>query len=148
MKDVVDTLEPTSTESARDAHDRQFRLFKALYDVAAKYVEAKHRLNRRHGERGLSGMASQKYAEPTPSITPFTSAQSDTLVSESNLSDPLQWVNNIDDMGMGLEDGLHGLASLQAPAFGDVEMEMDASGAQLWDWFNKNQAMMRMLEDP
>jgi hypothetical protein len=33
------------------------------------------------------------------------------------------------------------------PMFGDVDMEMDLSGAQLWDWFNKNQSIMRMLED-
>jgi hypothetical protein len=31
--------------------------------------------------------------------------------------------------------------------FGDVDLEMDFSGAELWDWFNKNQSMMRMLED-
>lgn len=44
--------------------------------------------------------------------------------------------------GMGLMDGLVGRT-----AFGDVDMEMDLSGAQLWDWFNKNQSIMRMLED-
>lgn len=37
--------------------------------------------------------------------------------------------------------------SLHNPVIGDVDMEMDPSGAQLWDWFNKNQSIMRMLED-
>ncbi|GAB1205192.1 hypothetical protein APSETT445_003862 [Aspergillus pseudonomiae] len=43
---------------------------------------------------------------------------------------------------MGLVDGL-----VAPTAFGNVEVEMDLSGAQLWDWFTKNQAIMRMLED-
>lgn len=49
--------------------------------------------------------------------------------------------------GMGLVDGLVGPTALPNTAFGDVDMEMDLSGAQLWDWFNKNQSIMRMLED-
>ena len=48
---------------------------------------------------------------------------------------------------MGLVDGLVAPTALQNTAFGDVEVEMDLSGAQLWDWFTKNQAIMRMLED-
>ena len=43
---------------------------------------------------------------------------------------------------IGHVDGL-----VEPTVFGDVDMGMDLSGAQLWDWFNKNQAMMRLLED-
>lgn len=54
---------------------------------------------------------------------------------------------DINGDGIGLMDGLVGPSALQNSAFGDVDMEMDLSGAQLWDWFNKNQSIMRMLED-
>jgi hypothetical protein len=55
----------------------------------------------------------------------------------------------VEDNGesMGLVGGLDGRMMFRNTAYGDVDVEMDLSGAQLWDWFNKNQSMMRMLED-
>ena len=67
-----------------------------------------------------------------PSITTATGAPLSTITLQSEANGD----------GMGLMDGL-----IEPGAFGDVDMEMDASGAQLWHWFNKNQSMMRMLDD-
>lgn len=152
MRRLVETLESTSSSHAQRTCDRQRRLFKALYDVAAKYVEVQSRAD----GQGMSwAMARQEYTDTFagagcgvrvgtldpagavggPGTTSVVDAQSHMLSDGGANGD-----------GMGSVDGLGGPLGFQN-AFGDGDMEMDLEGAQLWDWFNKNQSIMRMLED-
>ncbi|KAK1147148.1 hypothetical protein N8T08_001887 [Aspergillus melleus] len=143
MIGLVQTLESTSSESAYRMCSRQRRLFRALYDVAAKYVEVK---SCAHGAQpgmswsmeslGLQAINSAGNAE-----YPRTIDSVDVPTSHMSLRDEAV------GEGIGVVDGLVGPWALQNLAGGDVDMEMDLSGAQLWDWFNKNQSIMRMLED-
>ena len=156
MRGLVETLESTSNSRAHSTCGKQRRLFKALYDVAAKYVEVKSRAD--GGQGGMSwSMAQQQYADAFAGTTSnglgLGKLDSGGIVGDpgtTNTADapghmPSHGEANGD--GMGLVDGLVGPTALQNTAFGDVDMEMDLSGAQLWDWFNKNQSIMRMLED-
>lgn len=111
MRSLVETLESTSSSNPQNTCDKQRRLFKALYDVAAKYVEVK--------------------------------ARSDC--GEGVVSWPMAWQQYED--GVGLLDGLEGPTALQNAAFGDMDVEIDLPSAELWDWFNKNQSILKMLED-
>lgn len=149
MRGLVEMLESTSDTSADTSAyntcDKQRRLFKALYDVAVKYVEVKARAN--GAQAGMSwSKARKQYVDAfagTASTGPAgTLNQQITQDSDGNI--PSYSENGA---GVGLMDGLVAPAALQNPAFGDVDMEMDLSGAELWDWFNKNQSIMRMLED-
>jgi hypothetical protein len=157
MRGLVETLEATSNSHAHSMCLKQRRLFKALYDVAAKYVQVKRRVE--GGQGGISwSTAQQQYADAFAGTTsnglrPNTLGSGGVVGSlgATNAADaaghiPLHDGANGGD-GMGLVDGLFEPTALQNTAFGDVDMEMDLSGAQLWDWFNKNQSIMRMLED-
>ncbi|KAL4913703.1 hypothetical protein BDW62DRAFT_191921 [Aspergillus aurantiobrunneus] len=132
LRGFIETLEATSNSRAHNTCDRQRRLFKALYDVAAKYVEVKSRADSAQWDMSWS-MAQQQYA----------GMFAESTHAPGNM--PSQ--GEADGDGMELVDGLFGPSASQSTAFGDVDMEMDLSGAQLWDWFNKNQSIMRMLED-
>lgn len=55
MRGLVETLESTSNSRAHSTCGKQRRLFKALYDVAAKYVEVKSRAD--GGQGGMSRSA-------------------------------------------------------------------------------------------
>lgn len=156
MRGLVETLQSTSNSQEYNICGKQRRLFKALYDVAAKYVEVKSRAD--GGQMGISwSMAQQQYADAFAGAT-SNSLGLGTLDSGGIVGDP-RMTNAADAPGhmpshgeangdgMGLVDGLVGPAALQNTAFGDVDMELDFEGAQLWDWFNQNQSFMRMLEN-
>ncbi|KAL4948436.1 hypothetical protein BDW69DRAFT_176437 [Aspergillus filifer] len=148
LRGLVETLESASNLRGHHTCDRQCRLFKALYDVAAKYVEVKSPTA--DGPRGLSrSIAPQQYPDYPANITAnglgsgddTTIASADTHAAAVKAADyPNQ---------MPLQDQESGLLStaFPDPAFGDMNMNMDFSGIQLWEWFNQNQSMMRMLED-
>lgn len=156
MRDFVETLESTSNSRAHSTCTKQRRLFKALYDVAAKYVEVKSRAD--GGQEGMSwSMDWQQYADTFAGMTSnglgLGTLDSEGIVGDPEMTDTADAPGNMPSHGdangdrMGLVDGLVGPTAPQNTAFGDVDMEMDISGAQLWDWFNKNQSIMRMLED-
>lgn len=154
MRGLVETLESTSHSRAHSTCGKQRRLFKALYDVAAKYVEVKSRAD--GGQGGMSWpMAQQQYADAFACTTsnglglgPLGSGGIVGDPGTTNAANPPDHIPSHGEAnGMGLVDGLCGPTALQNTAFGDMDMEMDLSGAQLWDWFNKNQSIMRMLED-
>lgn len=158
MGGLVETLESASDTHGHNTCDRQRRLFKALYDVAAKYIEVKSRA----GGGGMSwAMAQQQYADSFASTTATGLGLGTTLDPGGMVGGPVTTTTTAgatlpghvpsqgeaDGDAMGLAGGLGGPVAMQNTAFGDVDMEMDLSGAQLWDWFNKNQSIMRMLED-
>lgn len=144
MRRLVETLELASSSHAQRTCNRQLRLFKALYDVAEKYVEVKSR----GGGQGMSwAMAQQQYADSFAGATSgfgVGTVDPGKVVTDTPGQMPLQGGVNGDSMG--LVDGLGGNLGLQN-AFGDGDVEMDLEGAQLWEWFSKNQSIMRMLED-
>lgn len=156
MRGLVETLESTTNSHAHNTCVKQRRLFKALYDVAAKYVEVKSRAG--GGQGGMSwSTARQRYADSFAGTT-SNGLRLGTLGSGgvvgslvgTNTADAASHMPSHDEAngnGIGFVDGLFEPTVLQNTAFGDVDMEMDLSGAQLWDWFNKNQSIMRMLED-
>ncbi|KAE8416742.1 hypothetical protein BDV36DRAFT_309892, partial [Aspergillus pseudocaelatus] len=151
MKGLVETLESTSNPSAHSTCSKQRRLFRALYDVAAKYVEVKSRTS---GGPGVMPwpMARPQSADALAGTT-LDGRGLDTLhpagmagdLGTTNTADTPSHIASHDEFDrhrIGLVDGL-----VEPTVFGDVDMGMDLSGAQLWDWFNKNQAIMRLLED-
>ncbi|RDW93602.1 putative C6 transcription factor [Aspergillus mulundensis] len=111
MRTFVESLESTSTSRAQSTYGKQCRLFRALYDVAVKYVEVR--------SRDCTGQAEMSWSDATHAsglLPPYT-----------------QFTPN--GVGTGLIGGP------------DINMEMDLSSAGLWDWFTKNQSIMKMLED-
>ncbi|KAL5046193.1 hypothetical protein BDW71DRAFT_182301 [Aspergillus fruticulosus] len=137
MRLFVESLESTSTSSAHSIYDKQRRLFKALHDVAAKYVEVKSRAgNDQKGmsvSRPLIRQCTDAFAGTPGTLDPGEINGAPGAVNTTDVPGPMPSHSEFTLEGMGL--------------FGDVDMEMDSSGAELWDWFNKNQSMMRMLED-
>ncbi|KAL5336639.1 fungal-specific transcription factor domain-containing protein [Aspergillus crustosus] len=162
MRGLVETLEMASNSRIQTTCEKQRRLFKALYDVAAKYVEVKSQIDGgRSADGGGSGsemsrsMAQQGYTYSFPSASTIShglalgantassgSGSTNTRTLDPASSGSLHGEPTGEYLGLG--DGHMGLSNT---AFGDMDLEMDLSGAQLWDWFNKNQSIMRMLED-
>lgn len=159
MRRFVETLQSTSTSTSRAYNmcQKQLRLFKALHDVAEKYIEVKSRVAGNMQTGMVWPMARQQQQQQHTSALPSATSGSfefDPLSSSTIIGGPsaatsvnvgtshLQGEARSD--GMGFEDGS---SAIQNTMFGDADMEMDLSGAELWDWFNKNQSIMRMLED-
>ncbi|RAQ76499.1 C6 transcription factor [Aspergillus flavus] len=156
MKGLVETLESASNSRVHSTCSKQRRLFRALYDVAAQYVEIRSRAN--GGRGGMSwSVTRQQYADAFSSATSnglgFSTLDSGGTVgalgtmNPADASGPMASHDKANGDRVGLVDGLVEPMELQNTAFGDIDIEVDYSGAQLWDWFNKNQAIMRMLED-
>lgn len=156
MRGLVETFESASTSNAHRTCWKQRRLFRALYDVAVKYIEVKSRAEGAKGRMSWP-MARQQntdtFAGSASSGLPFSPLDSGGILGDigtANISDsPVHIPSRAETNGdtLGHLDGLAGPTTLQNTAFGDVGMDMDLSGAQLWDWFNKNQTLMMMLED-
>ncbi|KAL4769339.1 hypothetical protein BDW60DRAFT_224874 [Aspergillus nidulans var. acristatus] len=132
MGSFVESLESASTSRAHSTYDKQRRLFRALHDVAAKYVEVKSRTGNDQRWMSMSRPTPQSYPS-TGTPGPLDHGGMSESLSTADASGPMQLHSEVTAEAMGL--------------FGDVDLEMDFSGAELWDWFNKNQSMMRMLED-
>lgn len=149
MRNLVETLESTSDKSTHTTCGKQCRLFRALYDIAVKYVEIK---NRRDGYMGMSWTTTQQlYTNALPNGHSLNSTGSagnitdaDTII-ESGGSNRLSTLRGeADREGTALADSYFATTGFGGA---DMDMGMDASGAQLWDWFNKSQSFMRMFED-
>ena len=128
MKRFVETLEATSGYHAQKTCGRQLHIFKALYDVAEKYVEVRARAD----GRGMAGDAGSGLEVDLGSVGGPGTGFIPGYMPRGNTD------------GMGLGDGLG--MGLQT-AIGNRDVEMDLEGAQLWEWFSKNQSFMRMLDD-
>lgn len=146
MRGLVEALEATSNSQARRTCAKQSRLFKALYDVAAKYVEVKSRAD---GGQGWMLQYTDPFTGTSSARTLDSGGMGRDPGTASTVDAPVHLPSHGGGSSVGIEpgDGLVGPPALQSMAFGDVDMEMDLSGAELWDWFNKNQAIMSMLED-
>lgn len=136
MESLVETLESTSNSGVDSTCDKQRRLFRALYDVAATYVEVKTRADSTQAGISWSTAAQNLYTD----VDAFSTSTESNSVGLG--------ANTTGDASGHIPSSSHtDAASFPNALFGDMDLGMDLSGAQLWDWFNKNQSMMRMLED-
>lgn len=157
MRSFVETLESTSNSGAHSTCGKQRRLFKALYDVAAKYIEVKCRAGSGPGVASWSKTRPQcadAFAATTSSSLGLSTLDFGGIVGDPGTMNTADAPGYMPSHGETSEDGktepvdgLVGPTAFQNTAFGDTDLDMDLSGAQLWDWFNKNQSIMRMLED-
>ncbi|RSM07718.1 hypothetical protein CDV31_008498 [Fusarium ambrosium] len=97
---------------------RQLPIFRSLYDVAAKYIEAKANVYQQHQSANsiVTGLGMEN-------VTRTEASQSALTGTEDTSQDG---VNHTPD---------------------DFGVEMDLSSAEIGDWFYQNQQMMRLLED-
>ncbi|KAL4747256.1 hypothetical protein BDW72DRAFT_209715 [Aspergillus terricola var. indicus] len=130
----VESLESASTSPAHSTYDKQRRLFRALHDVAAKYVEVKSRTG--NDQRWMS------------MLRPVGQQNSNTIAGTPVLLDHVRMTGSPSTTDVSGPMPLHSEATAEGIGlFGDADLEMNFSGAELWDWFNRSQSMMRMLED-
>lgn len=117
----VRALELASTIPRYSASCRkQLPIFRSLYDVAAKYIEAKAKVYQQQpSASGTAGLGME-----TAEASPSTLAR--TKQSEFPRDTSQDHVNDRPD---------------------DFGVEMDLSSVELGDWFYQNQQMMRLLED-
>lgn len=83
MKSLVEALESTSSVGAQRTCDKQRRLIKALYDVAATYVEVKSR-----ADGGQAGISWSMAAEQPYACEPFTNTTSTGVGLGTFMGDP------------------------------------------------------------
>lgn len=147
MQNLLTSLESAPQTGEYGLCRRQLRLFRALYDVAEKYIEVKSRAYS-GGDNiplfwGISerqGCISEGTHAPSNSITSGSGAASvlpGNISSADVFSGPSS--TSVNDTSLG--------SAFTGQMSENLDMEMDLSGAQLWDWFNKNQSIMRMLEE-
>ena len=153
MRRLVETLESPSSSHTHNPCDKQLRLFKALYEVAAKYVEVKARPDCGQGVISWP-MARQQHAAAFASTTStdfgagtFDSGENPATTVAVDAPGNMPSQGEANEGSVGLVNGLSGPTTLHSPGLGDMDMEIDFSGAELWDWFDKSQSIMKMLED-
>ncbi|KAJ3459660.1 hypothetical protein MRS44_015733 [Fusarium solani] len=100
---------------------KQLPIFRSLYDVAAKYIEAKAKIYQQHPSASCTATGlGMETVEASPSALVGTKQSGMTKdTSHDHMND------RPDDFGR----------------------EMDLSSVELGDWFYQNQQMMRLLED-
>ncbi|KAI5861123.1 fungal-specific transcription factor domain-containing protein [Durotheca rogersii] len=142
---LVDTLQMVSTSTSISSHyptcTKQVRLFKALYDVAVKYIEV-----RTSAARGDMLESSDMDLNTYMNTMGMGVLQPSPLPSSASGS--LDMADSAGSAVGGMSgNGTNVMASAQNQIFGTFGMEMDPSGAELGNWFYQNHQMMRMLED-
>ncbi|UPL00271.1 hypothetical protein LCI18_011205 [Fusarium solani-melongenae] len=118
----VGALEIASTIPRYSAACRkQLPIFRSLYDVAAKYIEAKAKVYQQQPSASSTGPGlGMETVEASPStLVGRKQAEIPKDTSQNHMND------RPDDFGV----------------------EMDLSNVELGDWFYQNQQMMRLLED-
>ncbi|KAF4764121.1 hypothetical protein HAV15_001652 [Penicillium sp. str.  len=161
LRQLVDSLQSMAQSPRYSACSKQLRILKALYDVAAKYVEAK--------AKGQSG--------DVPS-DPFTDLDMDMYLkgnavwfdadphSPGLLTAPETWsvdgvqtpaaassAGTTEDQGQQVTNQALSfqpratISTMQRQIPDDFTMELDTPGVQLGSWFHQSHQMMRLLDD-
>ena len=120
LQRFVDTLHRMAQYPRYATCSKQLRILSALYDVAAKYVEAK--------ARGKSGDMIDGH---------FTDLDFNNYVN----GDEFLFSNDDANQASGFQS-----RSMQAQIPDDFVMELDTPGAQLESWFHQSHQMMRLLD--
>ncbi|KAF7557238.1 hypothetical protein G7Z17_g787 [Cylindrodendrum hubeiense] len=141
---LVETLQSASSSTHYPICWKQFRLFKALYNVAVKYVEVKAS---KTDEQivGVSGLDYSGGATLPASVSEFPSALQSSVAPFGNIpGNGMKEAQVLSGLsGYGVKAGLQG----QNASIGYSGFEMDPTGAELGNWFCRNQEMLMMLED-
>ncbi|KAM5353373.1 hypothetical protein ACJ41O_000023 [Fusarium nematophilum] len=103
---------------------RQLPIFRSLYDVAAKYIEAKAKVLQQHpsADSNLTGLGMETIMRAEESASTPTGMKQPEMPKDG----PQDTINETPD---------------------DFGVEMDLSSAEIGDWFYHSQQMMRLLED-
>ncbi|UDD55537.1 hypothetical protein AFCA_003144 [Aspergillus flavus] len=155
----VEVLQSVRSTATYKVSRNQVRLFRALYDVARKYVEVKAstpgvRMNV-PSSNSTGGHIANSNAIGSSMLLQSSSANLDQVssnpgvlhsVSEAGLSNP--WVNS----GQQLLTQIPGYGPSvypSAPPQTDLNnnMGMDLTGMELGDWFYENHQMFRLMDD-
>lgn len=154
MKRLVETFESTSNSRTYNTCGKQYRLFKALHDVAAKFLEVKSRVDDDDGQAGMWWMHdANAFTRKTSNILGPSTLESGGTMSVGDLeatntvdiSSHVPLSHEANQSGMEFVDDT--LMRGASTGFTDGDLDMELSGAQLWDWFNRNQSLMKVLED-
>ncbi|KAF5621719.1 fungal specific transcription factor [Fusarium sp. NRRL 25303] len=133
LESVIKTLQPVSDSAFSSGARKEFHLFKALYDAARKYLEA--RLSKESiGVGSWENTSSSAYV-PAP-----THQQPALVTPVLNLPNPQ---TSISASLVGTE----GWIPQQYETPGDMDTDIDQYGAQLGNWLHMSNQMTRALED-
>jgi hypothetical protein len=131
LESVIKTLQSATDSVPSSGVRKEYRLFKALYDAACSYIEA--RLSKTDfGFRSLAN-ASSSAAVLSPAhqqpviLTPTSNLQSSQTTTRMSLDEAAEWMPE----------------SFETPGGAEV----DQYGAQLGNWLHMNNQMTRALED-
>ncbi|KAL7619854.1 hypothetical protein AAE478_010399 [Parahypoxylon ruwenzoriense] len=152
---LVETLELASSSSYSSACVKQFRLFKAMYDVAVKYVEVGQRLTGSQSTvlRG-SDLSANLSAETFPMHLPSSPMRGFGMNALGTARNGADMISSMAAAEPG-SDQLLG----QMPGFGsragvvgtymdaDLGMEIDPTGINLGNWYHKNNQVYRVLDN-
>lgn len=151
---LVETLQSASTSVHYPICGKQFRLFKALYDVAVKYVEVK--ASRTDDQvpdctvLDYSGELSTR--EPAGLPQTLSVSLPDSAGGFQSSTMPVGSIASTGTKEAQLLGGFPGYGSRVGPqtqnaGFGYTGFEMNPTGAELGNWFSRNQEMLIMMED-
>ncbi|KOS46336.1 hypothetical protein ACN38_g2692 [Penicillium nordicum] len=159
LQQLVVSLQSMAQSSRYSACSKQLRIFKALYDVAAKYVEAK-----------AKGQSGEMISDPFTDLDMDRYLNGNTVWfgADSNspglFTAPYTWsldgthtpaaassAGTTEDRGQRL---MNQASSFQPRATMSAmqqqmpdDLELDTPGVQLGNWFHQSHQMMRLLDD-
>jgi hypothetical protein len=142
METLVKSFQSTSDSHGHSICEKQYRLFKALYDVASRYVEVRSKMAEGVPHQG-SWQTTQEFSNDANTITMDYGLVTPSVASPDHISGS----NVVGDTGISLANSYTRSTALQKTVLEEVDLEMELSGGELWDWFNKNQSLMTMFED-
>ncbi|CAG8892398.1 unnamed protein product [Penicillium egyptiacum] len=160
LQRLVDSSHSIAQSPRYSACSKQLRILKALYDVAAKYVEAKARSQSGDMIRGQFTDLDMKMCLNSNTIWVCPDSHS-PLLSTASDAWPLGGVQNPAGAPAGTTEDQGQQAMNQASGFqprgnslatqhqipDDSIMGLDTPGVQLGSWFYQSHQMMRLLDD-
>ncbi|KAL9567519.1 hypothetical protein ACKAV7_008283 [Fusarium commune] len=133
LESVISTLHPATDSAFSSGARKEFHLFKALYDAARNYLEA--RLSKVSIGFGSWENASSSAHVPSPArqqpalLTPIFNLPHSETSSSASLEGTAEWM------------------AQQYDVPGGMDTDIDQYGAQLGNWLHMNNQMTRALED-
>lgn len=138
---VVETLQMAPTDRLPEAYSKQLRIFKLMYDVAYRYVEAKKK-EKDHEPSNHTGRHGPDY-DFDMFMREAGFGQPPTLLS------PQQRAHGASDLGQ-LVPGPAEFGGGQAGEMIGIEQvlpHMGSPSVDLGSWFDQSQQIMRLMED-
>ncbi|KAJ5955969.1 hypothetical protein N7501_010248 [Penicillium viridicatum] len=161
LQQLVVSLQSMAQSPRYSACSKQLRILKALYDVAAKYVEAK-----------AKGQSGEMISDPFTDLNMDTYLNGNTVWfgvdpdSPELFTAPDNWsldgaqtlaaassAGTTEDRGQQVMDQASSfqpratMPAMQQQIPDDFNMELDTPGVQLGSWFHQSHQIMRLLDD-